>query len=79
MVVLVAQAAVGYTQYFTHLPPLLVELHVLGATVLVIGAVQLLLSLTSHPAEESVRTGRAAPGAAARIRWPRSGPAPKRW
>ena len=32
LVVLVAQAAVGYTQYFTHLPALLVEVHILGAT-----------------------------------------------
>ena len=30
LVVLVAQAAVGYTQYFTHLPALLVEVHILG-------------------------------------------------
>ena len=30
MVVMVAQAAVGYTQYFTHLPALLVEVHLLG-------------------------------------------------
>jgi len=37
--VLVAQAAVGYTQYFTHLPALLVEVHILGATALVIGFV----------------------------------------
>jgi heme a synthase len=51
VVVLVAQAAVGYTQYFTHLPALLVEVHVLGATVLVVGTVQFLLALTFHPAE----------------------------
>ncbi len=54
VVVLVAQAAVGYTQYFTHLPPLLVEVHVLGATVLVVGMVQFFLSLTHHPAERPV-------------------------
>ena len=29
-VVMVAQAAVGYTQYFTHLPALVVEVHVIG-------------------------------------------------
>lgn len=55
VVVLVAQAAVGYTQYFTHLPPLLVEVHVLGATALVIGTVQFLLALTSHPLERPGR------------------------
>jgi heme a synthase len=49
--VLVLQAAVGYTQYFTHLPALLVELHVAGATALVVGATQFLLSMTHHPKE----------------------------
>ncbi len=49
--VLVAQAAIGYIQYFTHLPALLVELHVLGATAITIGALQVFLSFTHHPAE----------------------------
>ncbi len=51
VLVLVAQAAIGYTQYFTHLPPLLVELHVAGAVVLVVGVTQFLLSFTRHPPE----------------------------
>jgi cytochrome c oxidase assembly protein subunit 15 len=51
LVVMVAQAAVGYTQYFTHLPALLVEVHLLGATVLVIGAVQCFLACTYHAPE----------------------------
>jgi len=51
LVVMVAQAAVGYTQYFTHLPAALVEVHILGATVLVVGAVHCFLSCTFHPAE----------------------------
>jgi cytochrome c oxidase assembly protein subunit 15 len=51
LAVMVAQGAVGYTQYFTHLPPLLVEVHLLGATILVIGAVQCFLACTFHPAE----------------------------
>ena len=51
MAVMVAQAAVGYTQYFTHLPALLVEVHLLGATVLVIGAVQTFLACTYHAPE----------------------------
>ncbi len=54
VIVLVAQAAVGYTQYFTHLPPLLVEVHVIGATVLVIGMTQFVLALTAHPPEPAV-------------------------
>lgn len=51
VVVLVAQAAIGYTQYFTHLPALLVELHVAGATSLVIGFVTFFLILTHHAKE----------------------------
>lgn len=49
--VLFFQGVVGYTQYFTHLPAALVELHDLGATLLVIGMTQLLLRLTHHPPE----------------------------
>lgn len=51
MAVMVAQAAVGYTQYFTHLPALLVEVHLLGVTALVIGSVQTFLACTYHPPE----------------------------
>jgi cytochrome c oxidase assembly protein subunit 15 len=51
MVVMVAQAAVGYTQYFTHLPALLVEVHLLGATAIVVGTVQTFLACTYHAPE----------------------------
>jgi cytochrome c oxidase assembly protein subunit 15 len=51
MAVMVAQGAVGYIQYFTHLPALLVEVHILGATALVIGAVQTFLACTYHAPE----------------------------
>jgi len=51
LAVMVAQAAVGYTQYFTHLPSLLVEVHLLGVTILVVGAVQCFLACTFHAAE----------------------------
>jgi heme a synthase len=54
LIVMVAQAAVGYTQYFTHLPALLVEVHLLGVTVLVIGAVQCFLACTFHATEVEV-------------------------
>jgi cytochrome c oxidase assembly protein subunit 15 len=50
--VLVAQGAIGYFQYFTHLPPLLVEVHVIGATSLVVGVVQMLLALHHHRRED---------------------------
>jgi cytochrome c oxidase assembly protein subunit 15 len=52
--VLVAQGVIGYTQYFTHLPAVLVEVHVLGATALVVGAMQFHLALTHHPGEAVV-------------------------
>ena len=45
--VLVLQAAIGYTQYFTGIPPLLVALHVLGASLVWIFALFLLLGLSS--------------------------------
>ena len=66
LAVMVAQAAVGYTQYFTHLPALLVEVHLLGATVLVIGAVQCFLACTFHapevvPVADGGATGRSRP------------------
>jgi cytochrome c oxidase assembly protein subunit 15 len=54
LTVMVAQAAVGYTQYFTHLPALLVEVHLLGVTILVVGAVQCFLACTFHAPEAPV-------------------------
>ncbi len=51
LAVMVAQAAVGYTQYFTHLPAALVEVHLLGVTILVIGATQCFLACTFHAPE----------------------------
>ncbi len=51
MAVMVAQAAVGYTQYFTHLPALLVEVHLIGVTALVIGSTQTFLACTYHAPE----------------------------
>ncbi len=61
VVVLVLQAAVGYTQYFTHLPAALVEVHELGATVLAIGVVQYFLALTHHAPERVPTQLRAVP------------------
>jgi cytochrome c oxidase assembly protein subunit 15 len=51
--VLCLQAVVGYTQYFTHLPAAVVELHELGVTALVIGFVQFHLALTHHAPERT--------------------------
>ena len=66
VVVLVLQAVVGYTQYFTHLPAALVEVHELGATVLVIGVVQYFLALTHHSPETAAGPLRAVSGKASR-------------
>jgi cytochrome c oxidase assembly protein subunit 15 len=44
---LVVQIAIGYTQYFTGVPELLVALHVLGATVVWLSAWRLALGLTT--------------------------------
>lgn len=46
LVVLVLQAALGYTQYFTGVPALLVGLHVLGATLMWVAVLRLHLGLT---------------------------------
>jgi heme a synthase len=46
LVVLVAQAGVGYTQYFTGVPALLVGIHVLGAALVWIAVVRVQLALT---------------------------------
>ena len=51
IMVMLAQAAVGYTQYFTHLPALLVEVHLLGVTVLVVAMVKSFLVCTYHAPE----------------------------
>lgn len=51
VMVMVAQAAVGYAQYFTHVPVVLVEVHIIGATALVVGIVRFHLGLTYHRPE----------------------------
>ena len=61
LAVFVAQAAVGYTQYFTHLPALLVEVHIVGVTALVIGTTQTFLTCTYHAPEALPARGTASP------------------
>jgi heme a synthase len=56
----VLQAAIGYTQYFNDVPPLLVGLHVAGATVLWAMTVWLVLATTQAPEPREMR--RSAPG-----------------
>jgi cytochrome c oxidase assembly protein subunit 15 len=49
LVVLVAQAAVGYTQYFTGVPALLVGVHIVGALAVWIAAIRLSLVASVVP------------------------------
>lgn len=61
LVVLVAQAALGYWQYFTGVPALLVAFHVFGALLVWIAVLRLSLSLrTAAAAERSEATTPAA-------------------
>ncbi|MFJ4520482.1 heme A synthase [Streptomyces sp. NPDC088810] len=48
-VILLCQGAVGYVQYFTHLPEALVAAHMLGSTVMWIWVLRVLLSLRERP------------------------------
>jgi heme a synthase len=63
--IMVAQAALGYAQYFTHVPALLVGIHLAGATVVWIATVQLNLSFhrrsAPSPALALSETERGAP------------------
>ena len=57
LVVLVLQGAIGYTQYFTGVPPLLVGLHVFGACLVWLAA----LDLPLFDAGAGAPSGRIAP------------------
>ena len=49
------QAAIGVTQYLTHLPAVLVELHIAGAVSLTIGVTQFHLRQCAHEREPGTR------------------------
>lgn len=53
--VVILQAAIGYTQYFTEVPPLLVAMHVLGACLVWVACLNLLLRMRSPLVEPEVR------------------------
>jgi cytochrome c oxidase assembly protein subunit 15 len=55
--VMIAQGLVGYTQYFTHEPTLLVGVHVAGAISVVLAMLWFYDGLSYHPVEEIVGTG----------------------
>lgn len=65
LAVLVAQGAIGYAQYFSGIPPLLVGLHVAGATSVWIAVLWFALGVYEHP--EPVPWLRAAPGSPALV------------
>ncbi|MEU1709796.1 COX15/CtaA family protein [Streptomyces sp. NPDC005706] len=47
--ILLGQGVIGYFQYFTHLPEVLVALHMLGSCLVWIGVLRVLLSLRERP------------------------------
>jgi cytochrome c oxidase assembly protein subunit 15 len=51
VIISLIQAAIGVTQYLTHVPPVLVELHIVGAVSLTIGVTQFHLKQTAHDRE----------------------------
>ncbi|MFF3837235.1 heme A synthase [Streptomyces sp. NPDC001930] len=50
LIVLLAQGAIGYVQYFTGVPELLVAVHMLGSSLMWIAVLRLALSLRERPA-----------------------------
>ncbi|KOV99621.1 MULTISPECIES: COX15/CtaA family protein [unclassified Streptomyces] len=61
-IVLLAQGVIGYVQYFTHLPEVLVALHMLGSCLIWIATLRVLLSLRERP-----ETGLGLPGPSAEV------------
>ncbi|MDE3065180.1 MAG: COX15/CtaA family protein [Acidobacteriota bacterium] len=55
VVIALVQAGIGLTQYLTHLPAVLVELHVAGAVSLTIGVTQFHLRQSAHDREPGTR------------------------
>ncbi|MFG5719636.1 COX15/CtaA family protein [Streptomyces murinus] len=51
--ILLSQGAVGYIQYFTHLPEVLVGVHMLGSCLVWVGVLRVLLSLRERPLDHT--------------------------
>ncbi|MFF7127138.1 COX15/CtaA family protein [Streptomyces sp. NPDC008240] len=51
--ILLSQGVIGYVQYFTHLPEVLVGLHMFGSCLVWIGVLRVLLSLRERPGATS--------------------------
>lgn len=58
---MIAQGAIGYLQYFNGVPEGLVALHLLGATLVWVGALWFHLGLVERPGEERTETAEPAP------------------
>ncbi|MFR9791829.1 COX15/CtaA family protein [Streptomyces sp. MB22_4] len=55
--ILLAQGVIGYVQYFTHLPEVLVGVHMLGSCLVWIGVLRILLALRERPGVEPAVPG----------------------
>ncbi|MFF8988700.1 heme A synthase [Streptomyces sp. NPDC014983] len=55
--ILLAQGVIGYVQYFTHLPEVLVGVHMLGSCLVWIGVLRVLLALRERPGAEPAVPG----------------------
>ncbi|WP_093801402.1 heme A synthase [Streptomyces sp. Wb2n-11] len=62
LVVLLAQGAVGYVQFFTEVPEILVGAHMLGSSLMWIAVLRLALSLRERPLEAPAPLPAAQPG-----------------
>jgi cytochrome c oxidase assembly protein subunit 15 len=51
--ILLAQGVIGYVQYFTNLPEVLVGLHMLGSALVWIGVLRVLFALRERPGTAS--------------------------
>ena len=60
VIIAAVQGLIGVTQYLTHVPALLVELHVAGAVSLTIGVTQFHLRQTAHDREIGVAPSKSA-------------------
>ena len=57
VVIALLQGAIGATQYLTHVPAVLVELHIAGAVSLAIGMTQFTLRQTAHDRDPGTKRG----------------------
>jgi cytochrome c oxidase assembly protein subunit 15 len=64
--ILLAQGVIGYVQYFTDLPEVLVGLHMVGSCLVWIGVLRVLLSLRERPVEPAGVPGPAVEAALSR-------------